>query len=670
MGSPLPTCGGCRRGCCNGHGYNSYNSTPGAGEPYSMHSMHQPTNMHMPCMGHCNPPKLYADTYSYLNNNLMQPVVQEVYNDLKTITPANTVMNNPMGAQMGLTQANSNAGNPMSMANNSEAPGGNMRGNPAANMNAMSMEQPTPMDKMGGMGPQIVNMIMGDSMKQRPGQMPNQVDQPMANGPQSQGMSSLNANQNQLITNMDGQYSSNVNPNQGQHVNTGNIGSFGQNPTMQYMTQPNTYYTDPNPATTAGNMQMGNTNPVPQQMQQTPTSQRSYGHHTAGVTKFNEMFPGVMQGGDLGFDPMAIAIQMNPANQQKAAMDSMQKLMNSTPMSRAMDSTRTALNQNQNSQQNSPLGGQQIQNQQNAPTGQLSNQQIVPGQEQSMSNTTQAIPVQSNVVPQQQQQIYSANTGAPQLNQQQMEMYDSFPDQYQQEVNNMGEPTKQAHNEGLQQSKPPGLISEAPQEMIKDPIFPADSSRYHHHHIPHMKQQKQYEYNTLGQPIEMLPTRLYHPPEQGLPQTLSPQPIPNKPRVDPMNYSNVKSTVSKTSLMGNKPTGRTPSRSQLQHIYNHYKGSQSYTQQNLKSPEERATFSEGKLKVVPGNVNTARAPVEKVGGDTLANNVPDNQLTNKVEQVMGQVGDVPVSKPQGDTAAFKVKKRSYDQIEQLDGSAV
>jgi hypothetical protein len=34
------------------------------------------------------------------------------------------------------------------------------------------------------------------------------------------------------------------------------------------------------------------------------------------------------------------------------------------------------------------------------------------------------------------------------------------------------------------------------------------------------------------------------------------------------------------------------------------------------------------------------------------------------------VGDVPVSKPQGDTAAFKVKKRSYDQIEQLDGSAV
>ncbi|CAG4982205.1 unnamed protein product [Colias eurytheme] len=95
MASPFVQQGGYRHGCCHGHGCG-YNGVAG-GEPYSQQAPYS-------CMGRCNPPKLYADTYNFLNEKLMQPVVKEVYHDLKTISPANTIMNNEMGAKMGLNQ--------------------------------------------------------------------------------------------------------------------------------------------------------------------------------------------------------------------------------------------------------------------------------------------------------------------------------------------------------------------------------------------------------------------------------------------------------------------------------------------------------------------------------------------------------------------------------------
>ncbi|XP_037293161.1 uncharacterized protein LOC119188952 [Manduca sexta] len=101
-GNQMGNYSGYRHGCCHGHGCghnhgNSYNS-PCGGEPYTA------MNSNPMAMGRCNPPKLYADTYNYLNQNLMQPVVKDVYNDLKNLTPANTIANNPMAGQMGLYQ--------------------------------------------------------------------------------------------------------------------------------------------------------------------------------------------------------------------------------------------------------------------------------------------------------------------------------------------------------------------------------------------------------------------------------------------------------------------------------------------------------------------------------------------------------------------------------------
>ncbi|XP_028166235.1 transcription factor SPT20 homolog [Ostrinia furnacalis] len=720
MGSPMQSYGGCRRGCCHGHGYNM--GTPCAGEPYSMnHSMNRP------CMGHCNPPKLYADTYNYLNNNLMQPVVKEVYDDLKSINPGNAVMNSPLANQMGLSQGSSGA------TMQGDVSGGftgahNMPGMGNTNPNTMAMEQSRqPMNAMGGMGPQIMNMIMGDGSSKpsnaqgmQGGQLkgPTVIDAPQS--PHGQvGITPINTS---LETH---QFRGNLGNSFNQQGNNG--AGYGQNPTTQYMTQlPN----QGNPmmgnmgqnATPQGSSQMGMVSGSPQMGTANPGAQQiapaagQYGQHTQGVMKFNEMFPGVMQGGDLGFDPMAIAIQMNPANQQKAAMDTMQKMMTSGPMSRAMDpsvmkpvmdATKTAV-QNINPSNTVPVdqnqqnvsyvnqtGGQQILSgqQNNINPLQNTNQQFVPGNQQAINQNTGIVsqPLQQQQqqqlpYQQQQEQVYTAVTGAVPPNQQQLQQqqlqgyqqqlnpnqqYQQPQTQYITDPNTgaaMTPPTMPGgYNEGMtdpngqmqpsppEQADPQGAVP--PQPMYKDPIFPADTSR--NRPFIYSKPVKHLDYNTLGQPIEMLPAKMFHPPEPGLPQTLSPQPA-TKLRNDYMRYSNVKSTISKTSLMGNKPVGRTPSRSQLQHIYNQYKGSQSFTQQNVRPPVQGGrppvqggTFSEGKLNIPPTNNNPPQpVVVEKVGGDTAANNqLASHQITNKA-QPMGynNMGDVPVptNKPQGD----------------------
>nr|XP_049702059.1 uncharacterized protein LOC110373188 [Helicoverpa armigera] len=681
--------------CCHGHscghGCHSFN-TPGAGEPFS-------GNRH--CMGHCNPPKLFADTYNYLNRNLMQPVVKEVYEDLKSITPANTITNSPMGAQMGLSQGNNLSpasgvvGGEMGNFTQNQMPGGamgnfaqnqmpggamgnfaqnQMPGGAMGNQNAMSNHGPNvrfgnpnldnqnnsqnnqqqmgqmaqPMAPMG-MGPKILNMMMGEKSggSQNQGGPQGGANANNAMQPPAMGMTSNmhgDVSQGQYNADMTGNHPGQYNMGMNNMVQE-SPGVPMQNPTAQYMSQPNMYTgANANMQGNSYNANMGQMNPGAQQMQGNANpiqpqmnAHNPYGQHSAGMAKFNEMFPGVMQGGDLGFDPMAIAIQMNPANQQRAAMDTMQKMMmkNTEALNRANASLlQPVINATNTAMSNLVQPSQPTNQQAMVPT---SMQQQIPGADPT------AVPVQNNQVPQ--QQVYTAMTGSPTMNQRQI--LQQVAPQYQQPRQQMVDPNTGAVINGAlptvyegsvdpnarQEGSPP----QATQQMIKEPIFPADTSRS----APPdpIKAQKYYQYNTLGQPIEMLPVDGYRTVIPDLPQTLSPQVIPTS---DSARYSNVKATVSKTALMGNRPVGRTPSRSQLQQIYNQYKGSQSYTQQNIRPPDNNgASYSEGNLNVTQANA-IRQAPVERVGGDTVANNASNN-AAYKMEIKPGQVGDVPVA---------------------------
>ncbi|KAM3957950.1 uncharacterized protein ACR2FA_008094 [Aphomia sociella] len=733
MGAPLPTCGGCRRGCCHGHGFQ-HGSAPCAGEPCSnMNPMNNPVNRS--CMGHCNPPKLYGDTYNYLNENLMQPTIKDVYNDLKTITPANTVMNNPMASQMGISQGNTGMPTQNNMAgmNQSSMPGeadntmqsmgamppgyslhmghthnsqqmnSNIQNNLQTGQTNPSMGQMSrPMCQTGGMGAQIVNMMMGNagpkggvSGQGAPLTEPMLIDAPQSphgkvgvaplsspqQGAQNTGMGMTNMNYGQQSClhpqNPVTQYSAQQNTYTG---NNGEVNSVIDNMTRNNMTPGSHAMGQSN------NIQPLKSNPAALQM----PNQR-YGQHSPGMTKFNEMFPGIMQAGDLGFDPMAIAIQMNPANQQKTAMDTMQKMMSGNGINKVMDTSGNSVMQPVVNEANAASIGiaqgnapNLLQNQQSSfANNQIPNQtnpsQHIPSAGHINQPLQQQLNISNNVTPtdQIQQQVYSAHTGAPMMNQQQIssqhaQQYQLSPQypqqqQYQQivdpnngaAVNTSNYPVRsETSRDPNAQSIPSAqsaLSSSIPlNEMIKEPIFPVDISR---NQSMHTKPQKYYQYNTLGQPVEMLSAKMYHPPEPTLPQTLSPQPIPMKLRNDPMKYSNVKNTVSKTSITGNRALGKTASRSQLQNIYNQYKGSQSYTQQNIKPVPHGhgATYSEG--NVTYRDVNPRQqVPVEKFGGDTVANNAMINKnMPAKTNQLMEQIGDVPnTNKPQGETAPAEI----------------
>ncbi|XP_013195560.1 uncharacterized protein LOC106138825 isoform X2 [Amyelois transitella] len=788
QGSSMTPCGGggCRMGgCCHGHG------SPCAGEGYSSMNNHNQC-MNKPCMGigKCNPPKLYADTYNYLNKNLMQPIVNEVYNDLKSISPANTVMNNPMAAQMGLSpmnQAMTGQGNVPGMTPGNLNEAGGTSGMPPVHNMAMSnsnasqpgqqnqymgqmgqsmgqmnqMNQPS--NQMGGMGSQIMKMMMGDKPSTPDSVPPTQNgqlnDSMLINAPQSPhgqvGVVPLEP----VTYGTSGRMPS---TNYGQD----NVGYYSQNPTTQYMSNGysgNAMNTMPQNNVPQYNM-TSNTSGMGQNVQantQPMATNRSYGHHAQGIKKFNEMFPGVMQG-DLGFDPMAIAIQMNPANQQKAAMTAMEQLMHGKkvidPNSSVMQPAINAANlvntgftqsgnapsqgapmvqtnqqlpyqnqlqpvqyqqpmqqqqlmpQQQSMQQHQPVPQQQsMQQQQPVPQQQsLQQQQPVP-QQQSMQQQQlvpqQQFASQQQVVPQQQpglnqtpgqyqipiqpqsplqqqvdntntyqvppQQVYTAATGSAMHYQPDLSrttyQYQQQPQQQmpQQLIDpNTGAITNTPNLPGgyEQMANPNAEMQNAtpkadPNQMIMEPIFPADTAKnnaitYSHH----IKNPKNYYYNTLGQPVQMLDAKMYHAPPPSGPQTLSPQPIPAKQatRNQPQTFSNVKNTVSKTSIMGNDKLGRTPSRNQLQHLYNQYKGSQSFTQQNINAPLHHHTHSEGKLNETLNTSAPRHVPVERVGGDTIANNVVNNQMVNKLEPSSAPMGDVgDVNKPQGDGAAAK-----------------
>lgn len=619
--SPVPAYGGCRHNCCHGHG-NGWNSNGSCGDPYQGNAQ----NMNTHCMSRCNPAKLYTETYNYLTDNLIQPTIKEVYNDLKSLTPGNTVANNPMVTQMGLSpnglaaHGNINAPNMGNMGTMNAVNMGSMNaGNMGANFTGQSTNvvNATEMGVMGGMGPQIMKMLDGNNQSKsnnqhlhvsQPGQLQGQMMTAAPQSPTSQnGVTSLSSQmRNQDVFN----------------AHTQNSFNPGDHKANQCMMQRNMQYMQP-----GGNSpNAGTAYPTSQQL----ASGHLHGTHSKGIAKFKEMFPGVVKnmGGDLGFDPMEIAIQMNPANQQQAAMNTMNKMMQNNNVNKVFDpSTNPPLGAGKALQQN------QIQNnvppqstsakQAYDPNIQIAYQNAVNNANLYGNSNAQYINTaghatnvanQQNIPPEQQyqqQNITDSNTSNTMAPSNQSSAYEATP--YQKEF-----------------SDSPNV-----QRMIKEPILPADTSRLGYM-VPN--RQQYFEFNTLGQPVEKCAADVFRTPVPNLPQTLSPQPIPMA-RTNAAKYSNVKSTVSKTSLVGAKP-GRTPS--QLQLIYNQYKGSQSFTQQNIGAPVNNATHSEGKLNA--SQIQQRRQmPVEKVGGDTAVNNMMRDERTAKIEHVMGQNGDVPTA---------------------------
>ncbi|XP_014368038.2 uncharacterized protein LOC106718464 [Papilio machaon] len=646
MSNSTPGTGDYRQGCCRCPGYNRFGSSC-SGEPNSngMQNMNH-------CMGRCNPTKLYSDTYQYLNSNLMQPVVQEVYNDLKSITPANTIMNNPPGNPLMPSQGQTNMYN-QGVGDQSRGMGGQMGG-----MGGHMSGKAAPTADMGS---NIVNMMMGghkpiaNDTSMRGG---NSLTQPMViDAPQSPhgnvGVVPLSNQMNAYQANDPKMHAMN---NQQQYTNPGHLVSL-----MEGASQPPMYA---NPQASQPSISPTHANPL-------LTKPNVHSQHAPGVNKFNQMFPGVMQnfGEDLGFDPMAIAVQMNPANQQRTAIDTIQKLMSGN--TRGINRTSNVLNQGQvqnaapadQTAQPTPLATPVQQN--NIPTDHSS----LPQLNQPVSQRPEQVNYQygSEGRP---QQVYTTLTSDPNKQMVQQPQYREplLPQQPQYSAETPRNALQNVSGnendyEPYGNPRDPHEGTELPpvpssMKIQKVPIFPVDLTHTRSYspikrtvfsdHNPLSKAQSQSpvkrlaysDYNTLGQPILRVSASRYIKEDPPLPQTLSPQDSP-KPRI----FSNVKATVSKTSIISIHRVGKNPSKSQLQHLYNQYKGSQSLTHQNAVNNNQVASYSEGKLNV-PQQQGARAQPikqvVEKVGGDTLQNTTieSNNVVAGKQEQFAGQFGDV------------------------------
>ncbi|KPI99775.1 hypothetical protein RR46_04749 [Papilio xuthus] len=667
MSNSTPGAGDYRHGCCRCPGYNRFGSSCG-GDPNSANGMQ---NMNH-CMGRCNPAKLYSDTYQYLNSNLMQPVVQEVYNDLKSITPANTIMNNPPpGNALMPSQGQTNMYNQGGIGDQSRGMGGHMGG-----MGGHMSGTPAPTPDMGS---NIVNMMMG-------GHKPivndtsmgggNPLSQPMViDAPQSPhgkvGVVPLTNQMNAYQGNDPKMHTMN---NQQQYSNPGHLVNLMEGASQPTISPP--MYTNPQAnqpsvsPTTYANPPASQPSNSPTYANPLLTTPNVHSQHAPGVNKFNQMFPGVMQnfGGDLGFDPMAIAVQMNPANQQRTAIDTIQKLMSGN--TRGINRTANVLNQGQ--LQNAapadiaqPTALASPVQQTNIPTDHTT----LPQMNQPVSQSPEQVNYQygSEVRP---QQVYTTLTSDPSKQMVQQPQYQEplLPQQPQyvaetprRALQNASRTEYDYEPYGIPQDPHEGTeLPPVPSsvKIEKVPIFPVDLTHTRSYspikrtvfsdHNPLSKPRPQSpvkrlaysDYNTLGQPILRVSASRYIKEDPPLPQTLSPQDSP-KPRV----YSNVKATVSKTSIIGNRRVGKNPSKNQLQHLYNQYKGSQSLTHQNAVNNNEVASYSEGKLNV-PHQQGARAQPikqvVEKVGGDTLQNTTieSNNVVAGKPEQFAGQFGDV------------------------------
>lgn len=621
----IPTCGQYMQGCGHGHHHGCSNSMPNNAQ-----------NFPPSCMGRCNPPKLYTDTYNYLNENLMQPTINEVYNDLKSITPANTIMNNPVAQQLGLSIHNSPVQPTMSsVPHQMEKQNGLSNLNTGNIVAASSLNSNNNMGQMHGMGPQIINMF-GENQATKANNMVQQA-KPIALPTSNQ----YNYNKHTALI--------------AQPQNTNHL-------SHQLIKQQPMENIQP-----VGNM--NTSSGLPQQTP--PNNHHHHVQHAQGMQKFKEMFPAVMKS-DLGFDPMEIAIQMNPANQKKVAVDTIHKMMNNNNINSALktnDIVHSGLNgsiSNQYNTQANQIQGNvfsnevlqsnvlhqqknqqmQLQQQPVANIAQINNQPIIPNQQvsQPSNNPYAAYIGQTNL------NTSTALSNSPLPNQQQQS---SYYQQYTTDPNSnvIGQSNLPTVYEGFSSNKIQNQpeISNA-QPIIKEPILPADTSKFV------KPKQKYYEFNTLGQPIDILPADVYYSPVPDLPQTLSPQDSTN-PRNDFTKYSNVKSTISKTSLMGIKPIGKTPSRNQLQHIYNQYKGSQSFTHQNIRDQFNKdISRSDGRLNVPHVNLTAQHVPIENVGGDTAANNQLNIVMDNKIGHKTEQIGDAPLLK-QTNNGAEKVRHR-------------
>ncbi|KAL4703037.1 hypothetical protein ACJJTC_009760 [Scirpophaga incertulas] len=629
-GAAMPTYGGCNNGCFHGHrckhhsnfaGYGCNQGFTEAGE--STYYMNRPNYINP----HCNPPKLYADTYNYLNNNLVKPVAQEVYNELKSITPENTITNNALGAKMGLTNGDTSNSGSMNMRTPIR------HDNLVPSMNNMPIQNSQPNGIIGGMGPQIVNMMMGDSKKSPvqggkvPGSVVNTHLQENSNNP-----SNITPNSYVLQGN-NGQPATNVSPV-----------SFVQDPSSQYFPSGDKFSVNKNNLATP---------------QKTFLTHNPYGQHSQAVMKFNEMFPSI---GDLGYDPMAIAIQMNPENKQKAVMDTMQKFLYNTPSKGRTDSSLHA-NINKPVLEESKAASVKAMQPDTAQYQQVN--AVSPGKEMHQStiqNTKQEQgylsehnlrhnpPDPSTLIPQQQQQVCLN----PEItyNQQQNQLVNKTPnyvnqDPYSRDNNN----TNGLITQYQQQIESPSNDNKTrpAKDVNKELILPSDN-------LGKQVSPKHYECNTLGQTIEKFPGYIYRTAQENLPQTLSPQPTPNVRNIS--RYSNVKFTESKTSLMGNNATRKTLSKKQLQHIYNQYKGSQSYTQQSLSPSAYGATVSDGKLNVDDANRNviSQKGRVEKFGGDVIANVEQGDYNNDQSGEVVAKTFNqdaLYADTPQGDSELVK-----------------
>ncbi|CAG4942689.1 unnamed protein product [Parnassius apollo] len=611
--------------------------------------------MNQSCMGHCNPAKMYGDTYQYLSENLMQPVVNEVYNDLKTITPANTIMNNQSVNAMSASQGQTNT----QLTQNKDSR--NLEITP--NSNQSFNLNPRMEGHMNGMGPHLVNMMMsGNKMKANNIQgETGSLTQPMViDAPQSPhgkvGVMPL-----PVQTNMYQGGDRQVHTfNQHHDNNQGNLGNQMQGANQNKLSMPNV-----------------NSNYRVQPMAPHP---KHFGQHTQGIAKFNEMFPGVTQnlGGDLGFDPMAIAVQMNPANQKRAAFDTMHRIMNNNN-----SGVNSNFNPTQTEQQPVVETGSEVthmfatnlapsnvnpnhvyQNNISKPLNDhmVTNKQIIQNEDQSNYSYNEGIKSYPQAC-----ETLTSTSGIHQQPGQQQQQLQGLDQQYmqqQQMTNNLIDPNADAPNNLLSKNKEmqntPTIqmqqlmlnsrpLSESvpmpntPQKIVKEPVFPASTSQ--NQPMSHLKQPVSYTYNTLGQPIEMLPAEIYHTKDPGGPQTLSPLDIPSKPK-DPKIFSNVKSTVSKTSIMGNRSIGKYPSRSQLQNTHKQYKGSQSLTNHNISGYKEGASYSQDQFKI-PQQRTERVAPnpqiVEKIGGDTLLDAESNQNSQRKTEKLPDLIGDVPHS---------------------------
>lgn len=770
-GSSLPTCSGCRHGCCRGHGYgvhynngdssmsgggmcrNGMGMGPGGGMgagggmamgggggmgmgaggmgmgasgtdnmgtggrmnagmnqgymgmnaggiPMSGGGMGMPNNKFKMNSLKDTAPRLYSETYNYLNQNLMRPVVHEMYQDLKSLTPENSVGNNPLVKQI---PALSGAGlNPALLGANSTGPDQNqgmLTGAMASTMdhNAASGE---PMKNMGN---EILNMMMS---RRNPNANAWGATAGGAQGGPGKGESMLiDAPQSPHGQIGLAPYSPATGANDNKNTNSpaANMGMRNAqmvNPTTHYVTQDNMYSLPPEANVynnTQGNAMQGNMaqniNPGIQNSTQPmrtaqnaglmnsrpgvpPSEPNNYSPHSLGMRTFQNIFPGIAEG-DLGFDPMAIAIQMNPANQKRAAMDNINKFMNNQPRiksnilqpavqgSNAMPSQLPKQQQQDPGQINAPAG------QQNLTTNQQLKQNVEPnpqgrssaGQIGQIGQEQQQAVNPGGLVPQN-QQIYTALSGTPTINQPMQQQ--QTPQQLQGQVHPQqlqGQTEYQQGQTTQQQMIDPA--TRAPlnyttggelntqiqnQRMIKETLYPADTSK---NTVAYAQPDYAQNYNTLGQPINLERADKYHIPIPPLPQTLSPQ--------DPRVYENsVKNTLSKTSLAPNRVMGQAPSKSQLRHIYRQYKAGHAGMQQSIRPPQG-GSQSDGKL-YPPGGVNAqinythSQAPIERVGGDTAQNvNRMHQPMSDKPEQNIEQLGDLTrMNKPQGDIIAEKV----------------